>query len=38
VKGPQTTERRPDRTSVRATIVAFLLVAAILWLPRRLHQ
>ena len=38
VNGPRTTERRPDRTALRATIVAFLLVAAILWLPRRLHQ
>jgi hypothetical protein len=31
-------EQRPDGTALRATIVACLLVAAIIWLPRRLHQ
>jgi hypothetical protein len=36
--GPPIAERRPDRTALRATIVACILVAAILWLPRRLHQ
>ena len=35
--GPPTIERRLDRTALRATIVACILVAAILWLPRRLH-
>ena len=35
---PPTAGRRLDRAALRATIVACLLVAAILWLPRRLHH
>jgi hypothetical protein len=36
--GPAASERRFDGPALRATIVACLLVAAIIWLPRRLHQ
>jgi hypothetical protein len=35
---PPTTGQRLDRTALRAMIVACILVAAILWLPRRLHH
>jgi len=35
---PPTTTWRLDRTALQAMVVACLLVAAILWLPRRLHQ
>jgi hypothetical protein len=34
---PPKTGRGLNRTALRATIVACILVAAILWLPRRLH-
>src|SRR6266516_2008163 len=37
-RGPAESERRSDATALRATIVACVLVAAIIWLPRRLHQ
>jgi hypothetical protein len=38
VNEPAGSERRLDETALRATIVACILVAAIIWLPRRLHQ